>query len=176
MPDDLLEVVSSAQFKALAHPTRHRILYALDTPATISQLAARLAINKGNVAHHLKVLVAGGLVREAATRQVRGGTERYVERTARAVKVSGDHLASQFAAAMSAVADELAAAAPDPLLTIRHLRLTAAQAATLREALSALVTDVAPAGEDEHRYGVLVGLYQQSPAADATQPEISNGR
>jgi DNA-binding transcriptional ArsR family regulator len=166
MRDDMLEVTTPAQFKALGHPTRHRILYALDMPATVSQLATRLDINKGNVAHHLKALVSGGLVRETSTRQVRGGTERYFQRTALSVRLSGDHVAGQLPVALSAIAAEIAAAAPDPLFTIRHLRLTASQAGMLRDALSALVADAVPAAGDEPRYGVLVSLYQQPEPPD----------
>ena len=52
---------------------RHRLLFALGQgEATISQLAVALGSNKGNVAHHLKVLVGAGLVRPAATRAVPG--------------------------------------------------------------------------------------------------------
>jgi len=79
--DDVAAVTTPEQFKALGHPMRHRLLFALaQSEATISQLAVALGSNKGNVAHHLKVLAAAGLVRPAATRAVRGGTEQYYRR------------------------------------------------------------------------------------------------
>jgi DNA-binding transcriptional ArsR family regulator len=162
MSDELLDVSTPEQFKALGHPTRHRLLFALDRPATISQLAATLGIHKGNVAHHLKMLAAAGLVRHGETRQVRGGTERYYERAARALQLSGEHAAANLPVALQAVAQEIAAAMPDPLLTLRHLRLTAEQASQLAATLTALAHDIDDAGDNEPRYGLLVGLYQQT--------------
>lgn len=65
--DDALDARSAAHRKALAHPTRHRILRSLGSDgATVSQLSHRLQTHKGNVAHHLKVLVDAGLVRPRA--------------------------------------------------------------------------------------------------------------
>ena len=82
--DDVAAVTTPEQFKALGHPMRHRLLFALGQgEATISQLAAALGSNKGNIAHHLKVLADAGLVRPAGTRQVRGGTEQYYQRASR---------------------------------------------------------------------------------------------
>lgn len=47
---------TAKQMKALSHPTRVRLWAALGpNEATISQLSHRLALNKGNVAHHLDV-------------------------------------------------------------------------------------------------------------------------
>ena len=57
---DRLEVSTAAQFKALGHPLRHRLLFALgQEAATISQLAVALGTAKGNVAHHLGVADRG---------------------------------------------------------------------------------------------------------------------
>ncbi|SCL53729.1 Helix-turn-helix domain-containing protein [Micromonospora citrea] len=162
-PDDLLEVTTPAQFKALGHPLRQRLLFALgQRPATISQLAATLGAAKGNVAHHLKVLRDADMVRVAHSRQVRGGTEQYYQRGARRVRVAPGHSAAT-AALLGAVAEEVSAAPGEPLLHLRHLRLTAAQADRLAAALSDLVEGAQDAGEDEPRYGVLVSLYRQAP-------------
>src|SRR6185436_282372 len=114
--DDVAAVNTPEQFKALGHPMRHRLLFALgQEPATISQLAAALGSNKGNVAHHLKVLADAGLVRSAGTRQVRGGTEQYYSRAAR--KLSFDD-APTTEVAFRALAAEIAAAEPDPFLVL----------------------------------------------------------
>src|SRR4051794_41792773 len=84
---DHLEVSSAAQFKALGHPLRHRLLFALgQEAATISQLATSLGTAKGNGAHHLGVLRDAGMVRIVETRQGRGGTGQYYRRAA---KMSG---------------------------------------------------------------------------------------
>ncbi|MGC5020282.1 ArsR/SmtB family transcription factor [Micromonospora sp. DT47] len=164
-PDEVLTVSTPAHFKALAHPFRHRLLFALGTgPATISQLAGDLGAAKGTVAHHLKVLTEAGMVRVAHSRQVRGGTEQYHQRSfRRLVGESGDPGAT--GALLDAVAEEIAAAADETLLHLRHLRLTPAQAERLRATLDDLVGDAEEAGEDASRYGVLVALYRQHDSA-----------
>ncbi|MEH1097799.1 ArsR/SmtB family transcription factor [Micromonospora sp. CPCC 205561] len=169
-PDELLEVTTPAQFRALGHPLRQRLLFALgQRPATISQLAATLGAAKGNVGHHLRVLREAEMVRVVHTRQVRGGTEQYYQRSARRMRVAPGHAAAT-AAMLGAVAEEVSAA-DEPLLHLRHLRLTAAQAARLGAALSELVDDAEDAGEGEPRHGVLVALYRQTPAPAAAQNE-----
>lgn len=161
-PDEVLEVTTAAQFKALGHPFRQRLLFALgERPATISQLAVALDAQKGNVAHHLKVLREAGMVRVVHTRQVRGGTEQYYQTAARRISLADNALAPT-AAMLGAVAQEIATAEGDPLLTLRHIRLTAAQAERLTEALAELVGSAEDAGTGDPRYGVLVSVYRQS--------------
>jgi DNA-binding transcriptional ArsR family regulator len=158
--DETLEATSPAQLKALAHPLRQRLLYALgEQPATISQLAVSFGERKGNIAHHLKVLSGAGMVRIVETRQVRGGTEHYYQRTTRRVHVGGPPAAST-TAMLQAVADELAATSTEPLLVLRHVRLSSAQAERVAAALTAIVTEVTDDGADERSYGLLVGLYE----------------
>ena len=71
---EVLEATDPRQLKALAHPLRNRIVFALGAEgATVSQLAKSLSTNKGNAAHHLAVLEQAGLVRRGERRQVRGG-------------------------------------------------------------------------------------------------------
>ncbi|MET8909231.1 ArsR family transcriptional regulator [Micromonospora sp. NPDC004551] len=168
-PETELEVRTPAQFKALAHPFRHRLLFALGSgPATISQLATGLGAAKGTVAHHLKVLTEAGMVRTAHTRQVRGGTEQYHERAFR--RLTGETVDAGATSAMfGAVAEELAGD-PDPLLHLRHLRLTPAQAQRLRATLDALVGEAEEAAPDQPRYGVLVSLYRRG---DPARPDPS---
>jgi DNA-binding transcriptional ArsR family regulator len=169
-PTPDLQVHTPAHFKALAHPFRHRLLMALGAgPATISQLAAGLGAAKGTVAHHLKVLTEAGLVRVGHTRQVRGGTEQYHERSFRRLAgAEGDPQTT--AALLGAVAEELVAD-PDPLLHLRTLRLTPEQAHRLRTTLDDLVGDAEEAGPDEPRHGVLVALYRR----DAPAPTDARG-
>ncbi|MGW6884629.1 ArsR/SmtB family transcription factor [Streptomyces goshikiensis] len=170
-PEDVLEIVAPEQFAALAHPLRQRLLFALSRrPATTSQLAAQLDAKKGNVAHHLKVLREAGLVHIAETRQVRGGTEQYYQRTARQMVVAEPQAAGT-AAMLTAVAQELDLSPAEPLLALRHLRLSPAKARELGEALSQLVDGVDEAEEEPEGqpvHGVLVALYQQAPPASPT--------
>jgi DNA-binding transcriptional ArsR family regulator len=151
-------VEAPEQFKALAHPMRHRLLFALgEHQATVSQLSAELGSNKGNIAHHLKVLADAGLVAVAQTRRVRGGTEKYYRRTAGMLRYSDEHAT---ATAFRAIADEIATAEPDPFLALRNVRLTADQAARITDVLRELADNTPDAGPDQPRYGLLLGLYR----------------
>lgn len=149
--------LTAQQAAALAHQLRHRIWREIDPGgSTVSQLTHRLATNKGNVAHHVKVLVDAGLVRKDRTRTVRGGTEQYYVRTADRIWIEADDDAAR--AMFSVVADEIVRAR-DPLLNHRTLRLTRAQAEALARHLDRVVNELEPAAERERRYGVLVSVY-----------------
>ena len=169
---EAFEASTPEQFRALAHPFRQRLLFSLgERPATISQLAAALEARKGNVAHHLKVLHTAGLVRDAGTKTVRGGTERYFARTAARVVAPADAPGAT-AALFGALTAELERATAEPVLTLRHVRLTDEQAARLAAALETIVAE-APDTPDEPRYGLLVGLYRQAEPTpeEARAPE-----
>lgn len=165
--DEVTTVTTPEQFKALGHPMRHRLLFALGQGhATISQLAAALDSNKGNVAHHLRVLVSAGLVRPVGTRTVRGGTERYYRRASRGLTYD-DAVTTEVA--FRALAAEIAAAQPEPFLTLRTLRLTPEHAAQL----TATLRDLAEQAEDgpaQPRYGLLLGLYQPAEPSSPDRP------
>jgi len=168
MPEDgALTVTTPEQFKALGHPMRHRLLFALaQEDATISQLAAALGSNKGNVAHHLKMLVGAGLVRPVGTRTVRGGTEQYYERTFR--KLAFDDVATT-EAAFRALAADVATAEADPFVVMRGLRLSAAHAEQLTATLRDLA-DQADDGGDHPLYGLLLALYRPAQARPGDGP------
>jgi DNA-binding transcriptional ArsR family regulator len=158
---DHLDVSSAAQFKALGHPLRHRLLFALgQEAATISQLAVALGTAKGNVAHHLGVLRDAGMVHVAETRQVRGGTEQYYRRSVRRFGFTGEGARANNTVALQAVAADLETADPDPMFTVRNVRLTAAQAEELTATLQRMADDLADAGPGESRYGVVVSVYR----------------
>jgi DNA-binding transcriptional ArsR family regulator len=158
--DDAVAVTTPEQFKALGHPMRHRLLFALGRgEATISQLATALGSNKGNVAHHLKVLAGAGLVQPAETRTVRGGTEQYYRRSFARLSY---HDTAATEATFRALAAEIAAAEPDPFLVLRMLRLNPEHAEQVTAALRDLAGQ-ADDGDGHSRYGLLLGLYR--PAA-----------
>lgn len=165
MTDDPAQPVSTPEeFKALGHPLRQRLLFLLgERPATVSQLAVALDTRKGNVAHHLKVLRSADLVEPAETRQVRGGTEQYYRRTARRIEIA-DAQPGPADAMLRAVSQEFSEAPGDPLLALRHLRLTQEQAERLHDTLLALVSETEEAEDDQPRYGLLVSFYQQPSA------------
>jgi DNA-binding transcriptional ArsR family regulator len=159
---DVQQISTPEQHAALAHPVRQRLLFALQRqPSTISRLAAQLGVNKGGVSHHLKVLRETGLVREAGTRQVRGGTEQYYALTARRLLVT-DPQPENTAALLDAVAQEIERSPADHMLTLRHLRLSPAKAAQLAEQLARLVDEAEEDAQGEPTHGVLVTLYQQA--------------
>lgn len=154
--DDVTQVSAPEQFKALGHPTRHRLLFALaQRRATMSQLAADLGTNKGNVAHHLKVLADAGLVRVSGTRQVRGGTEQYYERSFGALEFTDQ---ATTGAAFQALAAQIAAA-DDPFLALRTLRLTPEHASRIAAVLNDLTAEQGD-GDDQPRYNLLLGFFQ----------------
>jgi DNA-binding transcriptional ArsR family regulator len=151
--EDVASVVTPQQFKALGHPMRHRLLFALGQgEATISQLAAALGSNKGNIAHHLKVLTDAGLALPAGTRQVRGGTEQYYRRAHQALQF---HDAAITQVALSAIA----VAEPEPYLILRTLRLNPRHVEQITASLRDLA-DQEGDGDDDPRYGLLLGLYR----------------
>jgi DNA-binding transcriptional ArsR family regulator len=168
-----LTLRTPAQFKALGHPVRHRIVNVLrQRPATLRQLASALGLAKGTVSFHVGVLREAGLVLVAATHQVRGGTEQ------RFALVSGDFRFGEDAAAGPELLLQAAAAEVLPgrgdeggQTMLRHLWLTCEQAA----ALVAELHDYAERPRTEDRaqgdaYGLLVSLYRADiprlPAAD----------
>jgi DNA-binding transcriptional ArsR family regulator len=162
--DEVAAISSPAQFKALGHPMRHRLLFALGREdATISQLATMLGSNKGNIAHHLKVLVDAGLVQPVGTRKVRGGTEQYYRVAFRRLAYDDTQITGT---AFQALAAEIAAAQPEPFLILRSLRLTAEHAKELTMTLQDLA-DRADDGGDLPRYGLLLGLYRPAESGEA---------
>lgn len=155
-------IATPQQYRALGHPVRHRLLFALGQAATLSRLAADLGISKGSAAYHLKVLRQAGLVRLERTRQVRGGTEQYFKRTAQRMKYEdGDATKALFAA----VTDEFLTDGSDPLLLVRSVRLSSAQAERLRLAMEEIVHGQEDE-EDGSRHVVMVGLYRPRQAGE----------
>ncbi|MFJ3788504.1 ArsR/SmtB family transcription factor [Kitasatospora sp. NPDC090091] len=162
--EDVQRISTALQHTALAHPMRQRLLFALSArPSTISRLAAQLGANKGSVFHHLRVLCEAGLVQDAGTRQVRGGTEKYYRRSAERLLVA-EPQAEGTAALLGAVAQELDRSPADHLLSVRHIRLSPAKAARLAAALEALVDETEEDPEGEPVHGLLVTLYRQAGA------------
>lgn len=150
-------ISAPVRHRALAHPLRHRILLALTgRSATVSQLAAGLRSGKGTIAFHLRVLRDARLVRVSELRQVRGGTEVHYRRTG-GVRVDAFDPAGANAL-LQAVGQEMADSPTDPLVLLRTVQLTEAQARRLGESLTALVADLPDGAGDRHT--VLVTMIQ----------------
>jgi DNA-binding transcriptional ArsR family regulator len=168
-----LTLRTPAQFKALGHPVRHRIVNVLrQRPATLRQLASALGLAKGTVSFHVGVLRDAGLIRVAETQQVRGGTEQRFALAGRGFRFHEDASAGPEFLLRAAAAEMLPARGDETGRTmLQHLWLTPEQAA----ALAAQLHDYAeqPRQEDPSQgaaYGLLISLYQADiprlPAAD----------
>ncbi|MGL5909993.1 MAG: ArsR/SmtB family transcription factor [Phycicoccus sp.] len=153
--------LDAAALQALSHPTRARLLMALGADGgTVSGLARRLDMNKGNIAHHLAVLEDVGLVRRGDRRTVRGGTEQRFERVAQKVRGPSGGGGGAASALLAAVAQEAENAPGEPLLHLRRLRLTVGQAAALAEHLDRLVASLPEAPPGAPRHSVLVAVHR----------------
>jgi DNA-binding transcriptional ArsR family regulator len=81
---DTLVVSEPGQLRALADDVRTAVIALLRERAfSIQQLSEKLAMPKGTVGYHVKVLEAAGLIRVVRTRRVRAVTEKFYGRTAR---------------------------------------------------------------------------------------------
>ncbi|GAA4921946.1 helix-turn-helix protein [Stackebrandtia albiflava] len=156
-----LEITTPEQYKAMGNPLRQRILFQLGEPATLSQLAARLGTGKGTIAHHLKVLKDAGLVTPGESRRVRGGTEQYYRRAAARIDLTPS-ATDATAALLGGVATELSRATEEPLLVLRHVRLSPENARRLREELHRITEELSSDDGEPQRHGVLVAMYQEN--------------
>jgi DNA-binding transcriptional ArsR family regulator len=79
--DDPITSIDDPRYvKALAHPTRVRLLAMLrEQRASPVQLSDRLGVSLGTTAYHVRTLKALGLIKLVGTRQRRGATEHYYE-------------------------------------------------------------------------------------------------
>ncbi|AUG76923.1 transcriptional regulator [Kitasatospora sp. MMS16-BH015] len=167
-----LVIQSPAQFKALGHPLRHRVVNMLrQRPATLRQLAEALGLAKGTIGYHVRVLREAGLVELAESRQVRGGTEQYFGLINKSFAFrEGETLAAAFLY-NSALAEMRPAPSGQPEHTeLRHLWLTPEQAASIADQLREHVAELQKfgvraaqlgAGESPtaQAYGMLVSLF-----------------
>src|SRR5215472_3010233 len=82
--EDTMIVSEPPQLRAMADPFRVQLIQLLrDRARSTQELSEELAIPKGTVGHHLKVLESAGLIRVVRTRKVRAVTEKFYGRTAR---------------------------------------------------------------------------------------------
>ena len=173
---DVLVVREPEQLKALGDELRARIIVMLRERAqSVTELAAKLEMPKGTVAHHVKVLETAGLVTVVRTRKVRALTEKYYGRTARlflyeSADVSGYEDVRNIVAASLRVAaeeilpvDEEDAAACSGVLRVR---LGDHDATRFEKRLTKLM-DEFRAAEDPNGtpYGLALALYRRTPDA-----------
>jgi DNA-binding transcriptional ArsR family regulator len=166
------------QFKALGHPLRHRLLIALrQRPATLAQLAAALGAPKGTVGYHAQVLLDAGLIQVAHARQVRGGTERYLEPTSPELRFAPDAPVGGEFLVRTALDEMLPPVPGRPDRTLlRHLRLTEAQAAAIADQLEQMAVTADPPTPGDIQYGLLLSIYTADiptlPPDDTAEPAL----
>lgn len=177
--DDLLLLRSAEQVRAVGNLARFRILGVLsERSATVTELAEHSGLAKGSVSHHLKVLADSGLIRLVRTQKVRGGTQRYWGRVARAFEVATDNPAyHDRSLLLRTVADDLDAAAPDTgqSLTVQRLRLSADNYQLLSDRIAELVLDMQQRQEPDGDWvNLTVALFRtpvtSSRPADEVRP------
>lgn len=161
------------EIRALADVTRRKILTLLGArAASPTDLAEALAVPKGTVAHHVKVLLDAGLVKVVRTRKVRALTERYYGRRARLfrivadeqVPIEGGTIAELGAFQLRQAAAEIAPRAgegDDPsLFVLVHRRVSQRSARRFARRLEALAKQFADASEEgEPVFGFVAGVY-----------------
>ncbi|MES1247105.1 MAG: winged helix-turn-helix domain-containing protein [Actinomycetota bacterium] len=177
---DVLVVNRPDQLKALGDDLRSRIVVLLRTRArSVTELAERLQLPKGTVAHHVKVLEAAGLLRVVRTRKVRAVTERYYGRTARLFlfesqdERGAEDVRNIVAASLRIAADEiLPLNYEDPQAigcsgTLR-VRLSPEDAVRFNRRLDKLMTEFRAAEDpDGVPYGLAIAMYRRSLDADS---------
>jgi DNA-binding transcriptional ArsR family regulator len=173
---DVLVVREPEQLKALGDELRARIVVILRERAhSVSELAAKLEMPKGTVAHHVKVLESAGLLKVVRTRRVRALTESYYGRTARlflyeSADTGGYEDVRNIVAASLRVAaeeilpvDEEDAAACSGVLRVR---LSDAEARRFDKRLTKLMDDFRARDDpDGTPYGLALALYRRAPDA-----------
>ena len=173
---DVLVVREPEQLKALGDELRGRIVVMLRERAqSVSELAARLEMPKGTVAHHVKVLESAGLLKVVRTRRVRALTESYYGRTARlflyesADTAGYEDVRNIVAASLRVAAEEILPVDEEDAAAcagVLRVRLNDVDARRFNRRLDKLIEEFQtvddPAGKP---YGLAIALYRR--AADA---------
>lgn len=158
------------QLHALGNPVRWRILgRLLVSPASIQQLARSLAVAKGTIGHHVRVLEAAGLIRVVEERRVRGVTERRYARVAKQFQLPGSETipaesrreVSTMPLRQAAAEASPATGQDDPSMSfVIRARMPAERArrfAAMLEVLAAEFAEGAP--ETGETFGLVAGVY-----------------
>jgi DNA-binding transcriptional ArsR family regulator len=181
-------ITTVEQFKAIADPTRSRILSIIQfQPATAKQIAERLHITHGAAGHHLHVLETAGLVQIVAKRLVRGIVAKYYARTARifSYEVSREITGgiSPSVEIVTHAADELAETSAEEdgedrveCTGFPHARLAPERARSYQERFDALLEEFLNEPPDPQgvMYGCLVALFRSPTYMQSEGSETSS--
>ena len=169
---DVLYVRRPDQLKALGDDLRGRLVVMLrDRAQSVSELATKLKMPKGTVAHHVKVLEAAGLVKVVRTRRVRALTEKYYGRTARLFLYEGgsEDVRNIVAVSLRVAAEEILPVGEEDAAAcsgVLRVRLNEADARRFNKRLDKLIEEFQtvddPAGKP---YGLAIALYRRADDA-----------
>jgi DNA-binding transcriptional ArsR family regulator len=173
---DVLVVREPEQLKALGDELRARIVVILRERAhSVSELAAKLEMPKGTVAHHVKVLESAGLLKVVRTRRVRALTESYYGRTARlflyeSADTGGyEDVRNIVAASLRVAAEEILPVDAEDAAAcsgVLRVRLSDAEARRFDKRLTKLMDDFRARDDpDGTPYGLALALYRRAPDA-----------
>jgi DNA-binding transcriptional ArsR family regulator len=168
-PPERLQLTSADQFKALANPLRRRIIdLATERPATVAEFAHALGRPAGTIAHHVKLLVAAGLLVVVESRRVRSVQEHFYGRTAPTfVMPNADEREAQMLADLGSARRPAESGEPS-FLGVRFLRIPDRMADELAAEFVARLESLAlESGEGATVYGVVLGIL---PTNHATLP------
>ncbi len=172
-----LDITTARQLKAIADPTRNRILGIIQNqPATAKQIATNLDASPGTIGHHLQVLEAAGLAQVVARRLVRGIVAKYYTRTARIFnfRYSPDTTGGKRAGVdiLGQARDELAEATAAygqqgelPCSSFPHARLSSERALEYKARLDALLKEfiAEPPTPQGQVYGLAMAMFLAPP-------------
>lgn len=173
---DVLVVREPEQLKALGDELRGRIVVMLRERAhSVSELAAKLEMPKGTVAHHVKVLESAGLLKVVRTRRVRALTESYYGRTARlflyesADTAGYEDVRNIVAASLHVAAEEILPVDEEDAAAcsgVLRVRLGKADARRFDRRLTKLMDEFRACDDPEGTpYGLALALYRRAPDA-----------
>jgi DNA-binding transcriptional ArsR family regulator len=91
-PRDVRVLADAGSVRTVLSPLRVTLLKELREPGSASGLAERLGTTRQRLGYHLRVLEEQGFVQLVEERQRRGCTERFLQRTARALVVDPEVL------------------------------------------------------------------------------------
>jgi DNA-binding transcriptional ArsR family regulator len=170
---DVLYVRRPDQLKALGDELRGRIVVLLrDRAQSVSELATKLNLPKGTVAHHVKVLESAGLLKVVRTRRVRAVTEKYYGRTARLFLYEGGSadVRNIVATSLRIASEEILPVADeedaDACSGVLRVRLNRVDARRFNRRLDKLMEEFRAADDpDGVPYGLAIALYRRADDA-----------
>jgi len=80
----------TVQLDALKEPTRFKLWRALYKPRTITEVSAKISIDRRALYYHLKILINAGLIEETESHQVRGCVEKVYKKKEVEIKSTKD--------------------------------------------------------------------------------------